>query len=181
VKARRYGSFGWVVAIGLLPLMLLGLYVLAMQVYSRLRYTWAYFTPEYTAKYDTPGSVAKALETALQTGDRAMMAELKGRRSSPFEAMPNMVFVMLQERTDRYSTYLYLDRETYDRYTFYMEKVRGRYVVTPPNAYYYLHSGKWIGVFVPISIAWWVVELLVVLALSLYRLSTRVREQMYGG
>jgi hypothetical protein len=161
--------------------MLLGLYVLAMQVHGALRYDVAYFAPEYAASYSSPGSVAKALETALQTGNRTLMAELQGRRSAPVKAMPNLVFVMLQEHTDRYYSYLYLNRDTYERYIYYVELVRGRYVVTPPDAYYYLHSGRWIAVFVPGAIAWWALELGVVLVTWIYRLSTHMRERMYGG
>lgn len=161
--------------------MLLGLYALVMQVHGRLRYVAAYFAPEYVAKYSTPEATAKALETALQRGDRALMAELQGRRVAAFDARPNLIFVMLRERTDRYYTYWYLDRETYERYAYYLEKVRGRYVVTPPDAYYYLHSGQWILVFLPATATWWAVEIVVLLSTFLYRFSTRMREQMYGG
>jgi hypothetical protein len=161
--------------------MLLGLYGLAMQVHGALRYHRAYFAPEEVASYGSPASVAKALETALQTGDRTLLAELQGRRSAVVRAMPNLVFVMLQERTDRYYTYLYLNRDTYERYIYYVELVRGRYVVTPPDAYYYLHSGRWIAIFVPTAIAWWALGLGVVLVTWIYRLSTHMREQEYGG
>jgi hypothetical protein len=181
VKARPYTGLRWILVAVLLPLMLLGLYVLGMQVYGGLRYDLAYFAPEYVEKYNTPGSTAKAIETALQNGDRALMAELQGRRPAAFEAMPNLVFIMLQERTARYNTYLYLNRDTYERYTYHVEKVRGRYVVTPPDAYYYLHSGRWIDIFLPAAIGWWVLDLAALLVVWFYRLSARMREQMYGG
>jgi hypothetical protein len=180
MKPRRFIDFRWVVLAALLPFMLLGLYVLSIYAYEMVRYDPAYFGQAYVARYDTPGATARALEKALQTGDRALMSELQGREAAAFKPMPNLVFIMLWERTDRYYTYLYLDRETYERHTYYVEKVRERFVVTPPDAYYYLHSGRWVVVFLPLAIAWWVLEVIVVLAVWLYRLSARMREQMYG-
>jgi hypothetical protein len=161
--------------------MILGLYGLVTQVYGLLRYDAAYFVPEVAGKYETPGSAASAVEVALQTGDRSLMSELQGRQVSAFEAMPNLVFVMLEERTPRYSTYLYLNRDTYDQVRYHVEKVRGRYVVTRPDLYYYLYSGQWIDVFVPAAAGWWALELAVLLAALLYRRTAGMREQMYGG
>jgi hypothetical protein len=174
-------SFRWPVFVALLPLMLLGLYVLGMQLYGAVRLDPAYFTPEYVAQYNDPASIAKALERSLQTGNHTLMAALQGRPVASFTALPSLVFVMLQDRNDRYYTYLYVNRETYERYIYHIENIRGRYVVTPSDAYYYLHSGQWITFFVPAAIAWWLIELLALLALWLYRLSARMREQMYGG
>jgi hypothetical protein len=181
VKARFLLNVRWILAAALLPLMLLGLYVLAMQVYEGFRYDPSYFAAEYAAKYDTPGAVAKSLETALQIGDRALMSELEGRQAAALKAMPSLVFIMLWDRTDRYYTYLYVNRDTYERHTYHVEQVQGRYVVTPADAYYYLHAGRWMGVFVPAAITWWVLELFAVLLVWIYRLSTHLREQMYGG
>jgi hypothetical protein len=180
VKTRSWTGVRWILVGGLLPLMLLGLYVLAIGFYGVLRYDPAYFATEYAQKYSTPASTAKGIESALQNGDRALMAELQGRRAASLTAMPNLVFVMLEERTARYSTYLYLDRDTYEQYTYHVERVRGRYVVTPPDAYYYLHSGQWREVFVPVAVGWWAVELFFVLAWWFYRLSARRRAEMYG-
>ncbi len=181
MTARKYVNVRWVVAAALFPLVLLGLYALAMQIYSQVRFDPDYFAPEYREKYDTPGAVARTLEKALQSEDEALLAELQGRlRPASFTANPNIIFIMLWERSDRFFTYLYLDMQTYERQIYHFEKVRGRYVVTPPDAYYYLYSGRWVVGFVPVAIAWWLLEIVVVLAVWLYRLSARMREQMYG-
>jgi hypothetical protein len=181
VKAGPWQAVRWAVVGVLLPFMLLGLYGLVTQVYGLLRYDPAYFAPEYAQKYETPGSAARAVETALQTGDRPLMSELEGRQAAKLAAMPDVIFVMLEGRTPRYSTYLYVNRDTYDRVRYHVEQVRGRYVVTPSDLYYYLHSGRWIDIFVPAAAGWWALEFAVLLALGFYRLSARMREQMYGG
>jgi hypothetical protein len=161
--------------------MLLGLYVLAVEIHGLVRYDPAYFTSEYTSRYDTPGAVARALESALQTGDGALLAELQGRRNAAkFHMSPNMMFVMLWEYTDRYYTYLYFDTDTYRRYAYHVEEMQERYVITHPDAYYYLHSGRWLVVFLPVALTWWSVETVVVLGVWIHRLSARARQKMYG-
>lgn len=170
----------WIVAATVFPLLLAGLFVLAVQIQSIWRYDWAYFSETYVERYNTPGSVARELERALQTDDRKLLAELQGlQRPAAFKTSPKLIFVMMWERGDRYISYLYFDMDTYERQMHYVEKVRGRWVVTPPDAYYYLHSGRWIGVFLPIALVWWVVEVVVILGVLVYRLSARLRAQMY--
>jgi hypothetical protein len=181
-NARRYVNIPWIIVAALVPLMLLGLYVTAIWIHSQVRFDPAYFTPAYVEMYETPGSVARVLEGALQSGDPVLLAELQGRRRPvAFEAHPSMIFVMLWELTDRFYTYLYLDMSSLERYTYHFEQIQGRYVVTDHDAYYYLHSGRWVIFFVPLAIAWWLVEIVVVLMLWISRLSAGVREQLYGG
>lgn len=182
VKIQSYLNLRRVLAATLLPLVLAGLFVLAVQVQGLVRYDLAYFTAEYAERYDTPGAVARALEGALQTDDRELLAELQGlRRTAAFETSPKIIFVMLWERDDRYFTYMYQDMQTLRRHPHYVEKVKGRWVVSPSDAYYYFHSGRWLGVFMPLAIVWWVLEIVVVLGLLVYRLSARLRREMYGG
>jgi len=164
----------------LLPLMLLGLYVLAIQIHGMVRYDPVYFEHEYVEKYDTPGSVAWTLERALQSGDEALLAELQGRRRpGSFYAAPSVIFTMLLERTDRFFTYSYFDMKTFNRHTYHIEQVGNRYVVMQSDAYYYLHSGQWLTVFLPLAITWWALLLVAALAMWIHNSSTRLREQMY--
>ena len=180
-------NFRWVLAVALLPLVLWGLFVLGVQFRGLVRYDQAYFTAAYVEQYDTPGAVARALEGALQTNDRALLAELQGlRRLAAFKTSPKLIFVTLVryttwERGDRYMSYLYLEMDTYKRHMHYIEQVGERWVVSPPDAHYYLHSGRWLAVFTPLAIVWWVLEIVVTLAVLVYRLSARLRTQMYGG
>ena len=181
MRARSYVNIRWVWVGALLPLVLAGLFVLGVKAWGLVRYDPAYFAADYAERYDTPGSVARALERTLQEDDRALLAELQGlQRPAVFEMSPRMTFVMLWERDDRYISYLYLDRQTYKRYPHYIEQVKGRWVVAPPDAHYYLHSGHWLIVFAPLVIVWWLVEIVVVLAVWVFRVSARLREQMYG-
>lgn len=178
-KMRPYLNLRRVLAATLLPLVLAGLFVLTVKALGAVRYDAAYFTEEYAEKYDTPGAVARALEGVLQSGDRELLAELQGlRRTVPFETNPKIIFIMLWERDDRYFTYMYLDMQSLRRYPHYVEKVRGRWVVTPEDAHYYLHSGRWLVVFMPLALVWWVLEIVVILGLLVYRLSARLRGEM---
>jgi len=187
VKAKPYVNLRWVLAAALLPLVLVGLFMLVVQVQSVSRYDPAYFSEVYAERYDTPGAVARALEGALQTDDRELLAELQGlRRLAAFKTSPKLIFVTLVryttwERGDRYMSYLYLEMDTYRRHMHYIEQVGERWVVSPPDAHYYLHSGRWLGVFTPLAIVWWLLEIVVTLAVLVHRLSARLRAQMYGG
>jgi hypothetical protein len=181
LEHRPKFGLAWPIAAALFPLVLLGLYVLAVQIHGLVRYDPAYFGPEYTEKYGEPGAVARALETALQTGDQALMAELQGRRNpAEFEVSPSLIFIMLWDRTDRFYTYLYLDMSDLQRQVYYFEEVDSRYVAMKPDPYYYLHSGRWLVVFAPLALAWWLLEVVIVLILWVRHLSARLRDRMYG-
>ena len=182
VKVKPYVNLRWVLAAALLPLVLAGLFVLVVQVQGLRRYDPTYFSATYTERYDTPGSVARALEGALQADDRELLAELQGlRRLAAFKTSPKLIFVMLWEHGDRYISYLYFEMDTYKRHVHYVEQVEERWVVSPPDAHYYFHSGRWLVVFTPLAIVWWFLEIVVTLAVLVYRLSARLRVQMYGG
>lgn len=181
MKSRLHPSSRWILAAALLPLLLAGLFVLAMQVYGQVRYDSDYFTAAYVEQYDTPGAVARALESALQTGDQALLAELQGlRRPATFKTSPTLIFTMLWDRGDRYISYMYFDMQTYRRHMHYFEQVQGRWVVSPPDAYYYLHSGHWLKAFVPLAIFWWLLLIVVLLGLWASRASARTRAELYG-
>ncbi|HEY76757.1 MAG TPA: hypothetical protein G4O00_11355 [Thermoflexia bacterium] len=105
--------------VALFPLVLAGLFALVAEIQRLGRYDPAYFTEEYRQRYDTPGSVARALGDALRTGDEMLLAELQGlRKPIPLHTGPEMIFVMLLESDDRYYTYLYFDMDTYRRYAY---------------------------------------------------------------
>jgi hypothetical protein len=182
VKVKQVVDFRWVVAAALLPLVLMGLLALGVQIHDLVRYDPAYFSETYVERYGAPGAAARALERALQAGEQALLAELQGlQRTAAFETSPDMIFIMLWERGDRYISYLYFDMQTYERHMHYFEQVKGRWVVTPLDAHYYLHSGRWLRIFLPVAIVWWALEVVVVLSVALYRVSARLRAQMYGG
>jgi len=181
MKRKSYVNFRWVLLATLLPLLLAGVFALTVNVRSLTRYDPAYFTETYVERYDTPGAVAREMEQALQNNDQELMAELQGlRRPATFETSPNIIFVLLWERTDKYISYLYFDMETYHRQTHYVEIVQERWVVTPQDTNYYLRSGRWLEVFIPLLIFWWLLEIVVVLAIWISRASAHMRELMRG-
>ena len=174
-------SWRAILFVALTPIIVLGLLFLAVWLYGLVRYDPAYFTEPYLSRYDTPGKTARALEQALQTNDPMLLAELQGlRHPAKFKTAPSMIFVMLLERTDRYFTYLYFDMQTYERYPHYFEEVNGRWVVSPPDLYYYIHSGRWLVVFTPIAIVWWLLGGLALGIVTVIRVSDRFRAKLYG-
>jgi hypothetical protein len=177
---RAYIRFRWIAAVVLVPFVLLGLVVLAVKAYGLVRHDPAYFSEPYITRYGTPEAVVRALEIALQTDDQALLAELQGLRwPARFKTSPGMAFIMLLERNDRYTTYLYFDVQTYKRYSHYLEQVKGRWVVSPPDLYYTMHSGQWQQSFWRLATIWWVVGAVVILAVGFARASERFRAWLY--
>jgi hypothetical protein len=177
---KRYINLRWVLLATLFPLLVLGLYVLVVRIHGLVRYDPVYFTEEYVEQYGTPGAVALTLEQALKQDNWLLQAELQGRRRpAKFYTSPSLMFVMMWERTNRFFTYLYFDMQTYERHSYNIEEVDGRYVAMRADAYYFFHSGRWLVVFTPLAISWWAVEIVVILAVAIFRLSARVRERMY--
>lgn len=171
----------WILLVILLPFVLLGVIILAVKAYDLVRHDPAYFSDVYRERYSTPGDVARTLEGVLRTGDEAMLAELQGLRwPANFEPSPDMIFVMLWERTDRFITYLYFDMQTYERHPHYFEEVDGRWVVAPTDVAYYIHSGQWQRVFWPLAIVWWLVGAVALAMVWLFRVSARARARLYG-
>ena len=166
----------WILMVVLLPLELLGLLALVVQAYGLVRYEPGYFTPAFAERYASPADTARLLETALQTGDEGLAAELQGLRwPAALPSSPSIKFIMLEERTDRYLTYLYVDMHDYERHPQVLEQVRGRWVVASTDLAFYLYSGQWRRAFLPLSIAWWMVGGLALGLLWLLRTSERVR------
>ena len=171
----------WIALVVLLPFVLLALLVLIVEAYGLVRHEPAYFSDEHLEWYSTPGDAALALEGALQTGDDALLAELQGLRwPATFQTGPDIIFVMMWERADRYITYLYVDMQSYERHPHYFELVHGRWVVTPPDLYYYIHSGEWQRVFWPLAIVWWLLGAVAIGMVWLFRVSERARARLYG-
>jgi hypothetical protein len=170
-----------ILVVALLPLVLLGLLAVVMQVNGMLRYDPAYFTEPYIERYSKPDSVVMALEQALQTDDRALLAELQGLRSPrTFETAPSIDLAMLSERNDHYLTYLYVDRQTYDRYTHHLEKFEGRWIVSPNDVYFFVRSGQWQQVFLPTALAWWILGSLVLIWRRFQPSRAAFRDDVYG-
>jgi hypothetical protein len=146
----------WVLAAIVLPFAVLGLVVLALEGVEPGRFDPAYFVEPYSARYSTPGATVKAMERALRRGEPELLAELQGlNRPAEFGTSPAMAFVELWERRGRYSIYLFLDRQTYERYLIPFEQVDGRWVAGPRDLRYYVHSGLWRGFFLRATGGWW--------------------------
>jgi hypothetical protein len=178
---RLYVRARWILLVLLGPFVVLGLLVVVIKAFDLIRYDPAYFGGDYVDQYSASGDVARALETALQTGDRALLAELEGLRwPKELEASPSIVFVMLWERSDRYITYLYFDMEAYERHPHHVEFVDGRYVVAPEDLHYRLNSGQWRSVFFPLASLWWIHGIVILGLVWAFRASARMRAALYA-
>jgi hypothetical protein len=174
-------KYRWVL-VAALPLVLSALFALMVLALSPFRYQPAYFSQIYIERYPKPGSTALALDQALRTDNWGLLAELQGLRwTVPLETSPTLNLTVLLETDGRYHYYLYFDTKTYDRYTYAIEKIKGRWVVAPPDAHFYLHSGRWLRVAGPVTVLWWFLEITVLLMRWVFRASARYREGMYGG
>ena len=73
IKKRRLLDWRWLVGLTVLPLVVIGLYLLLALILDipALRYAPRYFTDDYRTRYDSPSSVVMDLEHALRTDDRA--------------------------------------------------------------------------------------------------------------
>ena len=162
----------------LIPFVLLGLVVTVAKVYGLVRYDPAYFGETYNTQYASPGAVAKALESALQTNDQSLLAELQGLRwPAKFATSPTIAWVQLWERTDRYVTYLYFDVSRYEPYPHHIEEVRGRWVVSPPDVFHFVESGAYENVFLTFSLIWWASGIVTLGLVYLFSTSERLGAQ----
>lgn len=158
-KVKKSTQYLRIAALVLIPLILAGLYIVAVQVNAIFRYDQAYFSQEFAEAYASPGSVARALEGVLQNGDSQLYAELTGLKQdfSEMSAQPNQHFSILVEVDDLgYFHYLYFDMDTMHRATHYVKEVNGRWVTVPQDAFFYFDSGQWMKVFMPVTVSWWV-------------------------
>jgi hypothetical protein len=174
-------QYRWVL-VAALPLVLSAIFALVVLVLSPFRYNPIYFSEAYAELYPQPGSTALALDQALRTDNWKLLTELQGLRwTVPLDVSPTLNLTILLERDNRYHYYLYFDTKTYDRHTHAIEKVRGRWVVAPPDAHLYLYSGRWLRVAGPVTVLWWFLEITVLLMRWVFRASARYRGKMYGG
>lgn len=174
-------QYRWVL-VAALPLVLSAIFALVVLVLSPFRYNPIYFSEAYAELYPQPGSTALALDQALRTGNWELLAELQGLRwTVPLDTSPTLNLTVLLESDDRYRYYLYFDTKTYDRHVYAIEEIKGRWVVAPPDAHFYLHSGRWLRVAGPVTVLWWFLEITVLLMQWVFRASARYREGMYGG
>jgi hypothetical protein len=171
-----------VVALFLLPLAIAAALLLYYAVAQEFRYEEAFFTPEYLERYGKIGGLLDDLERALHTGDRELLAGARGTRGTPrsFSANPNVRFAVLLGKEGEYLNYLYYDTTNFRRYHEPVRQVDGRYVVAQLDLYYFMDSGRWLEVWGPIAMLWWLVLLVATGSSWLYRTMERVRRQLFA-
>ncbi len=166
------------------PLLVAGLFILVVTIQAEFRYNQDFFTLLYQDRYSSPGTVASALEKAIQTSDQDLYLELTGLRKkpTPIKHNPNIRLTILLEVDEAgYFQYLFFDVKTYERALFFLKNVMNRWIVVPQDAYFYLDSGRWLAVFTPLALIWWGTLFVVELAILVYRTAARFRESLFKG
>lgn len=182
-QPRRYVDWPYVLGLVLLPVA--GMLVLfgVVLIQSLSRFDPAYFTAPYLERFASPGAVAIELEQALRLGDQQLMAELLAtrREPGPMEPRPALIFTFLLGIDGDYFRYLYFDSSNYNRVIQYVTERDGRYVVSEPDLYYYIDSGRWTTVAAPVAATWWILVIVYTIATYVYRRTAAARRRMYEG
>ncbi|MFQ5943805.1 MAG: hypothetical protein ACE5JF_09645 [Anaerolineales bacterium] len=181
MKRKRLIDWPFVIGLLLLPLAIL-LVMFAIKFFQDFtRYDDRYFTEEYRARYETPGSVALALEGALRDADEALMAELLGTKGGPepMAPRPSLVYVFLLDKVGDYFHYLYFNQDDYHREVQFVKEENGRYVTSDDDLYFYIDSGRWQEVAGPLIASWWILVIVATAVMFVYRYMARVREIRY--
>ena len=181
MNKKRLIDWPYVIGLLLLPIAVVLVLHGVRAVQEATRYDEAYFTEEYLRRYETPGSVAIDLEQALRHGDSQLMAGLVGTRGgpAPIEPRPSLIYVFLLSVDGDYFQYLYFNADDYNRVVQYVTKVGGRYVASEPDLYFYMDSGRWLGVAGPIATTWWILVTVFTAGVLVYRRMAVSRQEMY--
>lgn len=181
-QPRRYVDWPYVLGLAVLPVVVVGVLFGIAAIQGLTRYNPAYFTADYLTLYDTPGSVARALEVALRDGDQQLLHELQATKRAPaaFAAQPKLIFVFLLSVQGDYFQYLYFNTDSFIRVTENVKQHDGRYVEVPSNLYYYMDSGQWTTVAAPIAATWWILLAVYTLATYVYRRMATARQRMFN-
>lgn len=182
METRRLIDWQYVLGLLLLPFLFLALAFLVKWVQGLNRYEPAYFSEGYLERYAVPSELLMDLETALRQGDAVLLTEAQGTRRVPtnLEPLPNVRFLILWDKNDKYSDYLFMDTKNYHRYMHHLKLVRGRYVSVPEGLFFYMDSGLWVNVFGPLLAIWWLIVALFTAGVWVYRRMAAVRQEMYS-
>ncbi len=182
MASKRLIDWPYVLGLLLLPVVVVGLLHVVKVIQGYTRYDPRYFDEDYRERYDTPGSVAIDLEQALREADHALMAELLGTRRgpSPLQPRPSLIFVFLLSAEGDYFQYLYFNADDYNRVIQYVTEHDGRYLATEPDLFFYIDSGRWLGVAGPIALTWWILVIVFTAGTYVYRRMAIVRLERYG-
>lgn len=182
MKTQKTIDLPYVIGLLLLPVLLVGLFLLAGWIIGLVRYNPAYFTEEYQKRYAFPSPLLSDLEDALRSGDGKLLAQLQGTRRIPsdLENMPNLRFLIFTDSQDEYSNFLFMDMKNYRRYIQHLRLVKGRYVRVPEGIYYLADSGSWKRTFGPLAVVYWLILIIFTLGVWIYRSMAEYRQKLFG-
>ena len=182
MKTRKLIDWPYVIGLLLLPIVLVGIFLLVAWILSVTRYDPAFFSDAYQERYAFPNPLLTDLENSLRDGDGALLAELQGTRQIPSnpEKLANLRFLIFWDTHGKYTDYLFMDMKNYHRYLQHLRIVNGRYVRVPDGAYYLADSGRWKTTFGPLAVVYWLLVILFTLGVWIYRSMSAYREKVFG-
>ncbi len=199
----RYLNPRWAVFWYLLPILIVAVLGLVALVTAPTRWDNAYFTDTYLERYRLPAQVVIDAEGALRTNDQELLAALQGlRRPRLYEPNPDLTLVFaweintnyktynyldvpyrewisLQETAD-FVTYVYIDEETLKRTALHVERVRGRWVLTPEDLHFFMYSGRWLRIAGPLAVPYWMILTITLTMIWLYRASRDLGDRLFA-
>jgi len=91
----------------------------------------------------------------------------------------SLLLIFLLSVDGDYFQYLYFNADDYNRVVQYVTEVGGRYVASEPDLYFYMDSGRWLGVAGPIATTWWILVTVFTAGVLVYRRTAVSRQKMY--
>lgn len=180
VRGPRLGEVlrlrGWE-GLYLLPFVAVAVFLLIIWMQGWGRFDAAAFSPALIERYAEPEALAADLLIAVETADRNLYADLYGlkgqvalvidpyiRSAQPTEALLGWRRVSSEGLSPaawaetvtaaRFVTYDLFDDRGRQQFTFILEQVDGRWVVTPPDLRFAWLSGRWLGGAMVLAVAY---------------------------
>jgi len=182
-KERHLNYLGWILGLALVPLLAVLIFAVIVFVQRYDRYDEALFTSAYQERYRAPFIVSGLLVEVLQTGNDGLYEELTGLRKTPAipEVNPDIIYgVLLEVDEAEYFHYMFIDKNTFKRSMYFLEEIDGRWVVAPEDVYFLYHSGEWLKAFLPLTIVYLLILLVIGTGIGVYRMTAKIREERFG-
>ncbi|MGF1504337.1 MAG: hypothetical protein GYB64_03790 [Chloroflexi bacterium] len=200
---KRYLDLRWIAFWYVLPLVAMAAFVLFTVTATRDRFDEEYFSQAMQAEYSSPSAVLANIEAfAKDQSNEQLLADLQGRSDpAPIAVHPEMELHGLMtvstglrtfsrvdlepERWDtirengRFFSYMYRVPDVPVRHSFILEQAEGRWVLTTQDAYYALHSGRWLSNAVPAALLYWLILTVVLAAIWFSRNSKDLNNEMF--
>lgn len=177
IAGRSIHAFHILAIAAILPLVIAAIFAGIVRLSNLNRFDPAYFTSDLIGEYGFANAAAIDLEKALRENDSDLLVKLEGLRQPVIFTASKKTTIerVTYTNNDRYREVMMIDRGTYRARRYHLGLEQGRWVVVPDDTYYYLDSGRWLAVWLPPSIIWWLAETTVTLMMLIWYFGGRFR------